>query len=119
VGSEVELNLTGAFFMIRAAVPHMLAGAGGAIVNVSSIFGVIGGGLPSSGEYGRSDAAYASAKAGMIGLTKWAACEFGKQGIRVNAVGPRPVYTRLNVGYEFEPPFTTDVYGPSNLVGES
>jgi 3-oxoacyl-[acyl-carrier protein] reductase len=99
--SEIELNLTGAFFMIRAAVPHMLAGAGGAIVNVSSISGVIGG-LPSSGEHGRSGAAYASAKAGMIGLTKWAAREFGKQGVRVNAVAPGPVYTRLNVGYEFE-----------------
>ena len=99
--AAVELNLTGAFFMMRAAVPHMLARGGGAIVNVSSISGVIGG-LPSSGERGRSGAAYASAKAGMIGLTKWAAREFGKQGIRVNAVAPGPVYTRLNVGYEFE-----------------
>ena len=99
--AAVELNLTGAFFMMRAAVPHMLARGSGAIVNVSSISGVIGG-LPSSGERGRSGAAYASAKAGMIGLTKWAAREFGKQGIRVNAVAPGPVYTRLNVGYEFE-----------------
>ena len=98
--TELNVNLAGTFFMMRAVLPHMLTAKSGAIVNISSISGIIGG-LPSSGAHGRSGAAYASAKAGTIGLTKWAAREFGSQGVRVNAVAPGPVITRLNIGYDF------------------
>jgi 3-oxoacyl-[acyl-carrier protein] reductase len=97
---QIRINLTGSFFMMRAALPHMIKAGSGAIVNISSISGIIGG-LPSSGEHGRSAPAYAAAKAGMIGLTKWAAREFGSKGIRVNAVAPGPVNTRQNTGYDF------------------
>lgn len=97
---QINLNLTGTFYMMRAVVPVMLDVGSGAIVNVTSISGVIGG-LPSSGEHGRSAPAYAAAKAGAIGLTKWAAREFGQSGIRVNAVAPGPVLTRQNIGYDF------------------
>jgi 3-oxoacyl-[acyl-carrier protein] reductase len=98
--SQIDVNLTGTFYMMRAALPAMLETGSGSIVNISSISGIIGG-LPSKGEHGRSAPAYAAAKAGMIGLTKWAAREFGRQGVRVNAVAPGPVMTRQNLGYEF------------------
>jgi 3-oxoacyl-[acyl-carrier protein] reductase len=98
--SQVHINLTGCFFMMRAVLPHMIKGRSGSIVNISSISGIIGG-LPSKGEHGRSGPAYAAAKAGMIGLTKWAARDFGDKGIRVNAVAPGPVNTRQNTGYDF------------------
>ena len=97
---QIHLNLTGTFYMMRAVLPAMLDAGSGSIVNVSSISGVIGG-LPSSGEHGRSAPAYAAAKAGAIGLTKWAAREFGRHGVRVNAVAPGPVLTRQNEGYDF------------------
>jgi len=98
---QLNSNLTGAFFMMRAVVPGMLARKDGAIVNVSSISGIIGG-LPSRGTMGRSGPAYGAAKAGLIGLTKWAAREFGRQGVRVNAIAPGPVVTNATmVGYDY------------------
>lgn len=98
---QINSNLTGAFFMMRAVLPGMLARGNGAIVNVSSISGIIGG-LPSRGAMGRSGPAYGAAKAGLIGLTKWAAREFGKQGVRVNAIAPGPVVTNATmVGYDY------------------
>ena len=89
---ELNKNLTGAFFFMRAALPHLLKSQFGSIVNVSSISGIIGG-LPAQGPEGRSGPAYAAAKAGLIGLTKWAAREYGDQGVRVTAIAPGPVLT--------------------------
>src|SRR5690606_36315441 len=98
---ELNKNLSGAFFCMRAVLPHMLAAGYGAVVNISSITGVIGG-LPASGPQGRSGPAYAAAKAGLIGLTKWAAREYGGKGVRVNAIAPGPVLTsKVMHGYDY------------------
>jgi 3-oxoacyl-[acyl-carrier protein] reductase len=86
---------------MRAVLPGMLERKSGAIVNVASISGIIGG-LPSKGTQGRSGPAYGAAKAGLIGLTKWAAREFGKQGVRCNAIAPGPVLTsQVMHGYDY------------------
>src|SRR6478609_4060917 len=78
----VDLNLTAPFGLARLAAEQMRAsGAGGAIVNVSSIMG-----LRSIGEI--PDAAYVASKAGVIGLTRELASQWGRHGIRVNAVAP-------------------------------
>lgn len=80
------VNLTGAFNMIRAAAPAMIAAGFGRIVNITSINGI-------RGKFGQAN--YTAAKAGLIGLTKTAARELGRKGITVNAVAPGMVLTEL------------------------
>jgi len=81
----LAVNLTGAFNGIRAALPHMRARGGGAIVNIASIAGqrISFGGT----------ANYSASKAGLLGLTRHAAYELAPDGIRVNAVCPGPTAT--------------------------
>jgi 3-oxoacyl-[acyl-carrier protein] reductase len=73
-----DVNLKGYFALIRAAVPHMAAQGSGAIVNTSS----------GSGFGHPSHVAYAAAKEGVVGLTRTAAMELGRFGIRCNAIRP-------------------------------
>ena len=82
----LDVNLTGAFNMIRAVAPLMAAQGYGRIVNITSINGM-------RGKFGQAN--YAAAKAGLIGLTKTAAREFGKKGVTVNAVAPGMVMTDM------------------------
>ncbi len=82
----LDVNLTGAFQMIRAVLPAMRKQHSGSIINVSSIaaWSTLGG----------SDAPYASAKAGLLALTRAVASEGGPDGIRCNAVAPGIVLTK-------------------------
>ena len=80
----VDLNLTSVYIVCREVVPRMRAG--GVICNTSSIAGI----LPSP-----FLAAYAAAKAGVISYTKTLALQLGPAGIRVNAVAPGLIYTRV------------------------
>jgi 3-oxoacyl-[acyl-carrier protein] reductase len=90
----VRTNLDGAFFFIRAVAPLMRAQEYGKIVNVASVHGI-------RAEFGISN--YASAKAGLIGLTKAAAVELGPKNINVNAVAPGYIRTtRLTAGVPSE-----------------
>ncbi len=82
----LNVNLTGAFNMIRAVAPLMAGQGFGRIVNITSINGL-------RGKFGQAN--YAAAKAGLIGLTKTAAREFGKKGVTVNAVAPGMVMTDM------------------------
>jgi 3-oxoacyl-[acyl-carrier protein] reductase len=81
----IGVHLTGAFLGCQAVIPLMKAGGGGAIVNVSSD--------ARHGAFGQTN--YSAAKAGIIGLTRTAALEHAKDGIRINAVAPGPVNTGL------------------------
>ena len=79
-------NMLGAIFMIKDTVDGMIARKFGRIVNITSINGL-------RGKFGQAN--YAAAKAGLIGLTKTAAREFGKKGVTVNAVAPGMVMTDM------------------------
>jgi NAD(P)-dependent dehydrogenase (short-subunit alcohol dehydrogenase family) len=82
----VNTHLTGSFLMAREVARHMIEHDGGAIVNFSSIAGLLG--LPRRNAYG-------AAKAGLIAMTKSMACEWAAHRVRVNAVAPGYVETDL------------------------
>lgn len=79
-------NLKGAFLCSKAAIRPMIRQRAGRIVNMTSVIGLVGN---------AGQANYASAKAGLIGLTKSLAKEVGSRGITVNAVAPGFIETRL------------------------
>jgi 3-oxoacyl-[acyl-carrier protein] reductase len=83
----LDVDLTGTFLGMRHALPQMIEQGSGAIVNISSIAA-----YETSTEHG---AAYSAAKAGVLALTRVAAAENGKHGVRVNAVTPGLIYNEF------------------------
>ena len=82
----IAVDLDGVFHGCRAALPHLVATGGGAIVNVASLSGL-------AGDYGF--AAYSAAKAGVINYTRTLALDHGREGVRANAVCPGVIETPL------------------------
>lgn len=80
----LDVDLNGTFYCMRYALPHMISAGRGAVVNISSIAA-----WEMTAEHG---AAYSAAKAGVMALTRVAAAENGRHGIRVNAVAPGLIY---------------------------
>ncbi|WIK64381.1 glucose 1-dehydrogenase [Gleimia hominis] len=85
----IDIDLTGAFYGIKASVPAMREAGGGSIINISSIAGLVGF---------KNRLAYAAAKWGVHGMTKTSALDFGPDNIRVNSVHPGSVRTPLTAG---------------------
>jgi 3alpha(or 20beta)-hydroxysteroid dehydrogenase len=85
----LDVNLTGAFLGMRAAIEPMIAAGGGSIVNVSSVEGIAGSANLHS---------YVASKFGLRGITKSAAVELARYNIRVNSLHPGLVHTPLSEG---------------------
>jgi len=82
----VDIDLDGVMHGMKAALPHLEAGGGGAIVNIASIFGLVGG---------KGAAAYSAAKGGVVNLTQQVAIDYADEGVRVNSVCPGFVETPM------------------------
>lgn len=81
-----NVNVRGQFMLIKAALPELIKAGGGSIINLASVMAEVT-------DYGL--AAYCSSKAGVAGLTRTVALEYGKYGIRANYIMPGPIYTGM------------------------
>lgn len=83
----MSVDLKSVFLTSKVFLPGMISKKSGKIINISSIFGVVGGSC---------EVAYSTAKAGMIGFTKALAKEVGPSGIQVNCIAPGVIATEMN-----------------------
>jgi NAD(P)-dependent dehydrogenase (short-subunit alcohol dehydrogenase family) len=104
----LDINLTGAFLLSRAAVPHMIAGGGGSIVFIASQLGRVG-------SPGR--AAYCATKGALIQLAKVMAIDHAPQNIRVNTLSPGAVETQRTLNRYGSFAAANRAIGPKHLLG--
>ena len=102
----MAVNANGPFFLSQAALPHLLESKG-SIVNVSSTAGLQGQAYMSS---------YVASKHALIGLTKTMALEFGRQGLRVNAVCPGGTKTAFLKGFRVDEKIDLGLLGRTSLL---
>jgi NAD(P)-dependent dehydrogenase (short-subunit alcohol dehydrogenase family) len=100
------VNVKGVFNAMRAEIAHMLAHGGGAIVNTASVGGVIADPNMSP---------YVASKHAVVGLTKAAAIEYARRGIRINAIGPGFVQTPMTQAWIDDPAFCEAFFAGSPI----
>lgn len=108
----IEVNLSGVFYGLRAVSKAMLANkTRGAIINIASIAGVVGF---------QGSLAYCASKGGIIQLTRAAAVDLAKAGIRVNAIAPGVIVTNMTKSYLADPGFQkmVEAMTPMGHTGE-
>jgi len=104
----IDVNLTGVFNCSKSALPLLIVNQGN-IVNISSLVG-------QRGNFGQTN--YAAAKAGIIGFTKSLAKEVGRLGVRVNAIAPGFIETRLTENLPPEVTETVKKFTPLGRFGK-
>ncbi len=83
----LNTNLTSAFITTKAVIPNMIHNKNGCIINISSIWGIVGGSC---------EVHYSASKAGLIGMSKALAKELGPSNIRINVIAPGDIDTDMN-----------------------
>lgn len=93
--AKIEVNLVAPFSLAKLAARHMVeTETGGSIVNIASIFGLVGvGQIP--------DAGYSASKGGLINMTRELAAQWARSGVRVNAIAPGWFRSEMTVGAMF------------------
>ena len=105
----IRTNLSGIFYCMRYEIPAMLEHGYGVIVNMSSALGQVGF---------ATSAAYVASKHGVIGLTRTAALEYARLGIRINAVGPSFIKTpMISMDQNGELPYLYKMLASQHPVG--
>ena len=117
----LETNLKSVFLCCKHAIPKLRAAGGGAIVNVSSVLGLVGGDVDFATH------AYAASKAGIIGLSRAIAVHYARDGIRCNVVAPGLVATPMSERAQRDEairsrlaelqPLTADFGSPEDVAG--
>jgi len=92
--SAMQVNVKSMMLMAKYAIPEMRKAKGGAIVNIASVAGLLGG---------NTNLLYSTSKGAVINLTRSMASQHGREGIRVNCVCPGMVYTPMVVGEGMTP----------------
>ncbi|MCI6605486.1 MAG: SDR family oxidoreductase [Clostridiales bacterium] len=105
-----NVNLRGMFHCIQAVLPGMTARHSGAIVNVSSIWGITGG---------AEEVPYSATKGGVVTMTRALAKEVGPDGIRVNCVAPGIIDTDMNAWLSDEAVHTISMATPLRRLGHA
>lgn len=104
------VNMGGAFLCTREAAKLMIAQKSGLIVNVSSVWGEVGGSCES---------VYSASKAAVLGFTKALAKELGYSGVRVNAISPGVIQTQMNAHFSKEDMRALQEEIPLGRIGET
>jgi A-factor type gamma-butyrolactone 1'-reductase (1S-forming) len=111
----INTNLNAVFMSMKFEIPAMLASGGGAIVNIASMYGLIGSDI--------GHAAYCTSKFGVVGLTKSTAIDYGDRGVRVNALCPGYCHSEMVDPYvEAEPALFEKIisrHSAMNRLGDS
>lgn len=107
--SMILTNLTSAFFTTKAVIENMVHNKSGCIINISSIWGIVGGSC---------EVHYSASKAGLIGMSKALAKELGPSNVRVNVIAPGAINTDMNKEFSKEEMNDVKEETPLKRIGE-